>query len=115
QRLGLAEAPLAWRGQLRRGQLGDRPDGVVDLGRDAHRPNLPLPCAALGARGVLHRPRHGQTGPMSWLLLGLGIVWLVDALSALSPRKRPLPIFVWSFVASWLVIELVWHHLVIGV
>ncbi|HEX4868741.1 MAG TPA: alpha/beta hydrolase [Acidimicrobiales bacterium] len=52
---------------------------------------------------------------MSWLLLGLGIVWLVDALNALAPRKRPLPIFVWSFVASWLVIELVWHHLVIGV
>lgn len=52
---------------------------------------------------------------MSWLLFGLGVVWLVDALNALAPRKRPLAIFVWSFVTSWLVIELVWHHLVIGV
>lgn len=51
---------------------------------------------------------------MSWLLLLLGAVGLLHALNALSPRKRPPVVFVWSFFASWITLELVWHHLFIG-
>ncbi|MET0728290.1 MAG: alpha/beta hydrolase [Acidimicrobiales bacterium] len=52
---------------------------------------------------------------MGWALLAFGVVGVVHAANALAPRKRPLLVFLWSFVASWLTIELVWHHLVIGV
>jgi acetyl esterase/lipase len=52
---------------------------------------------------------------MSWVLLGLGVLGLVYALNALGPRKRPTAVFVWSFFASWITIEFVWHHLVFGV
>lgn len=52
---------------------------------------------------------------MSWALLVAGALGLVHALNALAPRKRPPVLFAWSFMASWLTIELVWHHLVIGV
>ncbi|MGH9274521.1 MAG: alpha/beta hydrolase fold domain-containing protein [Acidimicrobiales bacterium] len=52
---------------------------------------------------------------MSWALLLLGVLGLVHALNALAPQKRPPALLVWSFFASWLTIELVWHHLVIGV
>ena len=51
---------------------------------------------------------------MSWLLLLLGVFGLVHAVNALAPRKRPVLVFVWSFFASWITIELVWHHVVIG-
>jgi acetyl esterase/lipase len=51
---------------------------------------------------------------MSWLLLVLGVSGVVYALNALAPQTRPLPVFFWSFFASWLTIELVWHHLVFG-
>lgn len=51
---------------------------------------------------------------MSWLLLLLGLVGLLHAVNALTPRKGAPLVFVWSFVASWLTIELVWHHLVFG-
>lgn len=51
---------------------------------------------------------------MSWVLFSVGLVGLVHAANALSPRKRPALVFLWSFFGSWLTIELVWHHLVIG-
>ncbi|MEQ1785985.1 MAG: alpha/beta hydrolase [Acidimicrobiales bacterium] len=52
---------------------------------------------------------------MSWVLLLTGLLALVYALNARSPRRRPPALFLWSFFASWLTIELVWHHLVFGV
>lgn len=52
---------------------------------------------------------------MSWILLVLGVLGVIYALNALAPQTRPLPVFFWSFFASWLTIELVWHHLVFGV
>ncbi|MET0903461.1 MAG: alpha/beta hydrolase [Acidimicrobiales bacterium] len=51
---------------------------------------------------------------MSWALLILGILGVVHALNALAPRKGSPVVFAWSFFASWLTIELVWHHVVIG-
>lgn len=51
---------------------------------------------------------------MSWVLLGLGVSGVLYALNALAPRKRPPVVFLWSFFASWITIELVWHHLVFG-
>lgn len=51
---------------------------------------------------------------MGWLLLVMGVLGVVHALNALAPRKRPVAVFAWSFFASWLTIELVWHHLVFG-
>ncbi len=52
---------------------------------------------------------------MGWILLILGLLGFVHAVNALSPRKRPVAIFLWSFFGSWLTIELVWHHLALGV
>lgn len=51
---------------------------------------------------------------MSWLLLVLGGLGVTYALNALAPRRQPPIVFLWSFFASWITIELVWHHLVIG-
>ena len=51
---------------------------------------------------------------MSWLLFSVGLLGLIHAANALSPRRRPAAVFLWSFFGSWLTIELVWHHLVIG-
>jgi acetyl esterase/lipase len=51
---------------------------------------------------------------MSWALLVLGVFGVVHAVNALAPQKRPPVVFIWSFFASWLTIELVWHHLVVG-
>ena len=51
---------------------------------------------------------------MSWVLLALGTVGVVHALNALAPRRRPPLVFLWSFFASWMTIELVWHHLAFG-
>jgi acetyl esterase/lipase len=51
---------------------------------------------------------------MSWALLILGVVGVVHALNALAPRKGSPIVYAWSFFASWLTIELVWHHVVIG-
>ena len=39
---------------------------------------------------------------------------VIHALNALAPRKGSPVVFAWSFFASWLTIELVWHHVVIG-
>jgi acetyl esterase/lipase len=52
---------------------------------------------------------------MHWALLLFGVLGVVYALNGLSPRKGPPPVFLWSFFGSWLTIELVWHHLVIGI
>ncbi|MFP5255630.1 MAG: alpha/beta hydrolase fold domain-containing protein [Acidimicrobiia bacterium] len=52
---------------------------------------------------------------MAWALLVYGVWALVSALNALAPRRGPLLVFAWSFFSSWLVIELVWHHLLIGI
>src|SRR5687767_11835432 len=51
---------------------------------------------------------------MSWLLLVLGSAGVLYALNALAPRKGSPLVFLWSFFASWITIELVWHHLVFG-
>jgi acetyl esterase/lipase len=51
---------------------------------------------------------------MSWLLLAFGISGVVHVINALAPRGKPVAVFFWSFFASWLTIELVWHHLVFG-
>jgi acetyl esterase/lipase len=51
---------------------------------------------------------------MSWLLLLLGVVGSLHAANALSPRKGSPLLFAWSFFASWVTIELVWHHLALG-
>ena len=51
---------------------------------------------------------------MSWLLFALGLSGIVHAQNALAPRQRPAAVGMWSFFASWLTIELVWHHLVFG-
>lgn len=58
---------------------------------------------------------HATLERMTWLLLLFGAIALVHALNALAPQKRPPAVMVWSFFASWLTIELVWHHLVVGV
>ncbi len=50
-----------------------------------------------------------------WVLLALGLAGLVHAAIALHPVKGPPVLYLWSFVASWLTIELVWHHIVLGV
>ena len=52
---------------------------------------------------------------MGWALLVFGALGVVYALNGLHPRKGPPPVFMWSFFGSWLTIELVWHHLVIGI
>ena len=52
---------------------------------------------------------------MGWVLLLYGVWTLISAINALAPRRGPLLVFAWSFLTSWLVIELVWHHLVLGV
>jgi acetyl esterase/lipase len=52
---------------------------------------------------------------MGWILLALGALGTIYGLNALAPRKRPVAVFIWSFIGSWLTIELVWHHLVVGV
>jgi acetyl esterase/lipase len=51
---------------------------------------------------------------VSWLLLLLGAVGLLHAANALSPRRGSPIVVAWSFFASWITIELVWHHLVLG-
>jgi acetyl esterase/lipase len=56
----------------------------------------------------------GTLDGMPWVLLAVGILGLLHGLNALAPRKRPPAIFFWSFFASWLTIELVWHNLLVG-
>ena len=51
---------------------------------------------------------------MSWALLVLGVLGVIHAVNAMSPRRSPALVFAWSFFASWITIELVWHHIVIG-
>ena len=52
---------------------------------------------------------------MAWILLLLGVLGALYSLNALAPRKGHSPlVFAWSFFASWITLELVWHHLLIG-
>ncbi|MGH9085122.1 MAG: alpha/beta hydrolase fold domain-containing protein [Acidimicrobiales bacterium] len=51
---------------------------------------------------------------MGWLLFVFGLVGILHVLNAMAPQRRPVAVFVWSFFASWITIELAWHHLVIG-
>lgn len=51
---------------------------------------------------------------MGWTLLALGLLGVVHVANALHPTKRNAVLFGWSFMASWMTLELVWHHLVIG-
>jgi acetyl esterase/lipase len=51
---------------------------------------------------------------MGWIFLVVGGLGVVHALNALAPRRGPVLLGP-SFFASWLTIELVWHHIVIGV
>jgi acetyl esterase/lipase len=52
---------------------------------------------------------------MGWWFLVLSVLGIAHAVNALAPRKDNLPVLAASFAAAWLTIELVWHHLVIGV
>ena len=47
---------------------------------------------------------------MAWAFLIVSVLGVIHAANALNPRKRPVAIFAWSFFASWLTIEIVWHH-----
>ena len=51
---------------------------------------------------------------MSWLLLGLAVVWALVLLNAFVPVRRSLWLGFSSFLAASLVIELAWVHLVVG-
>jgi acetyl esterase/lipase len=51
---------------------------------------------------------------MSWLLLVAGTLGVLHTMNALSPRRGGTVVVAWSFVASWLTIELAWHHLAFG-
>jgi acetyl esterase/lipase len=51
---------------------------------------------------------------MGWLLLACSILGVVHAVNGLHPSRPNLIVFGWSFFASWMTIELVWHHLVVG-
>lgn len=52
---------------------------------------------------------------MPWLLLLFGALGALYSLNALAPRKGRSPlVFAWSFFASWMTLELVWHHLLFG-
>ncbi len=52
---------------------------------------------------------------MAWLLLLFGVLGALHSLNALAPRKGRSPlVFAWSFFASWITLELVWHHLLFG-
>ncbi len=51
---------------------------------------------------------------MSWTLFVLGLLGVVHAANALASRKRRVALVAWSFFASWLTIELIWHHIVFG-
>jgi hypothetical protein len=50
---------------------------------------------------------------MSWLLLLLGVVSLAFVVNAFVPVRRNVWLFLPSFMASWLAIELAWLNLVI--
>jgi acetyl esterase/lipase len=52
---------------------------------------------------------------MSWVLLIAGALGVLYAINALAPRKGHPAVFLWSFFASWITIELVWHHLAFGI
>src|SRR3954469_5972144 len=51
---------------------------------------------------------------MAWAFLIVSTLGVVHGVNARHPRKRPVAVFAWSFFASWMTIELVWHHVVIG-
>ena len=55
-----------------------------------------------------------QTAVMGWVLLTCSLLGVVHAVNGRHPTRRNLVLFGWSFFASWLTIELVWHHIVIG-
>jgi acetyl esterase/lipase len=52
---------------------------------------------------------------MGWIYLGLSVLGLLHAVNATAPRRDNLVVMASSFMAAWLTIELVWHHLVISV
>ena len=60
-------------------------------------------------------PTEGHTGTMSWLLLVLGAVSLAFVVNAFVPVRRNVWLFLPSFMASWLAIELAWLNLVVDV
>jgi acetyl esterase/lipase len=51
---------------------------------------------------------------MAWIFLGLGALGLLHGLNARHPIRDNAVLFVPSFFASWLTIELALHHIVIG-
>lgn len=51
---------------------------------------------------------------MHWAFLIVSALGLVHAVNGVAPKRGPLGVVLWSFFASWLTIELVWHHLVLG-
>lgn len=63
----------------------------------------------------MSRGAPGHTGIVSWILLAAGILGVIHIANAMAPRARPWPLMLWSFFASWLTLELVWHHVAFGV
>ena len=55
----------------------------------------------------------GRLEPMSWLLLVLGVLSLAFVVNAFVPVRRNVWLFLPSFMASWLAIELAWLNLVV--
>ena len=51
---------------------------------------------------------------MAWAFLIVSLLGIAHALNALAPRKGPVIVFGLSFFASWLTLELAWHHLIMG-
>jgi acetyl esterase/lipase len=51
---------------------------------------------------------------MGWIYLVCSVLGVVHAVNGLHPTRRNVPLFAWSFGASWLTIELVWHHVAVG-
>ena len=55
-----------------------------------------------------------QTAGMGWTYLVLSLLGLGHAVNALRPSRPNMMVLVWSFFASWLTIELIWHHIILG-
>jgi acetyl esterase/lipase len=51
----------------------------------------------------------------SWVYLTLSINGLAYTVNAFKPAKRNRAVFLWSFFASWITIELAWFHLIFQV
>jgi acetyl esterase/lipase len=78
-----------------------------------HARRLEVQEGGVEAGESFHGAVLGQTGEMGWAFLVVSLLGLLHALNAVAPR-RSRALLGPSFFASWLTIELVWHHLVFG-